>query len=173
MKNSRTVQLNVGRYFPIKFLLPFLMLFLYGCCEPLKTNNSTEKRQEAIANEIVSIQYDFDDAFFHINDTNAVSLATKAESLANHLDKISKELDTLGRFPLSLRKATLKKMDNDEKAFSKLLPVSELGSLRPETVKIMETAFERYYSAAEPVNMKAGLYYNGTDTNGVELKEHP
>jgi hypothetical protein len=157
----------------MRFLLPFLMLCFYGCCEPQKANNSFEKRQEAIAKEIVFIQYDFTDAFLHINDTNAVSLVAKTESLADRLDKISKELDTLGRFPLSLRKATLKKMDDDEKVLAKLSPRFEQGSLKPETVQIMETVFEKFFSASEPVDMKAGLYYNGTDTNGVELTDHP
>ena len=144
-----------------------LMLVIFGCCEQKPVENSVEKRQEAIAKEIVSNWHDFSDAFFHINDSNAVNLVAKAESLANRLDKISIELETVGRFPLSLRKATLKKMDDDEKAFAKL----KQESLKPETVKTMETVFERYMSAAYSVEMKAGLYYNGTDTNGVDLKD--
>jgi hypothetical protein len=149
------------------------MLAIMGCSEPHRINNSAEKRQEAIANEIVSIANDFLDAFTHINDTNAVSLMVKTESLTERLDKMSKELDTLGRFPLSLREATLEKLDVDEKVFAKLSPIFEQGTLKPETVKIMETVFEKYFSASKPIEMKAGLYYNGTDTNGVALKKHP
>jgi hypothetical protein len=156
----------------IRSFLPLLMLVLFGCGEQKQGENSLEKRQEAIAKEIVSIQYDFTDALFHINDTNAVSLLAKTESLTDRLDKISKELDTVGRFPLSLRKATLKKMDDDEKVYAKLMPKFKQGSLQPETIITMETVFEKYHSASEPVEMKAGLYYNGTDTNGVDLKDH-
>ena len=161
-----------GRDIRVRFLLPFLMLAFFGCSEPQRINNSVAKRQEAIAKEIVSIAHDFTDAFIHINDANAASLPAKTESLAGRLDKISAELDTLGRFPLSLRKATLNKMDGDEKVYAKLMPRFKQGSLQPETIKIMETVFERYMSASQPVEMKAGLYFNGTATNGVDLKGH-
>jgi hypothetical protein len=141
----------------MRFLLPLLMLSLFGCCETRRTDNSVEKRQEAIAKEIISISQDFTDAFFHMNDTNAVSLMAKTESLAGRLDKISDELDTLGRFPLSLRKATLNKMDDDEKVYAKFMPRFKQGSLQPETIKTMETVFERYMSASQSVEMKAGF----------------
>lgn len=173
MKKSREVQLDIGRHFLINFFLPFLMLCLYGCSEPKKADGSLEKRQEAIAKEIVLIQYAFADAVFHLNNTNAVSFVAKAESLADRLDKISNELDILGRFPMSLRKATLKKLDGDDKAFAKDIPRIPSGSLRPEVAKITNPAVERFFSASVPVGMKAGLYYSGTDTNGVELIDHP
>ena len=153
----------------MRFLLPFLMLALCGCCEAQKTNVSLEKRQEAIAKEIISIEYTFGETVFQLNNTKAVGFVVKAESLTDRLDKTSKELDTLGRFPIGLRKATLEKLDDDEKALAKLTSSKKIDLLQPEAVKITMPAAAKYFSARASVIRKAGLYWsNSIDTNGVE-----
>jgi hypothetical protein len=50
------------------------------------------KSQEAIATEILSIQYTVGDAMFQLNNTNAIGFVAKVEPLADRLEKISKSL---------------------------------------------------------------------------------
>lgn len=143
--------------------------------------NGVLKNQEAIAKEIVSIEYAFGNAVVQLNDTNAVSFVAEVKSLSDRLDKISKELDTLGPFPAGLREATLKKLDDDEKAITQVSPSrTTAGSLQPEAVKIIEPAVDRYFSARASVVMKAGVFVeakggasgeSGSEmTNGVPHK---
>jgi hypothetical protein len=162
----------------MRFFLLFLTLILCGCCASQKADVFLEKQQEAIATEIVSIQHAFVEVMIQLNNTNAAAFATKADHLINRLDKILKDLDTLGRFPMDLREATLKKLGEDDKASEKLLQSAKVSSspqLQPEVLKILESRYERYFSAFGSIDMKAGLYYyttNSTDTNGVEYSHH-
>ena len=148
------------------------MLALCGCCETQKANVSLEKRQEAVANEIVSIEYGFGDALLQLNNTNIVGFTTKMQPLADRLEKISKELDTLGPFPSDLREFTLKKLDDTEKTLPHIKP------LQPEAVKIIPV-MQKYVSAWISVTDKAGLLIEakgelpGINTNGMELPGHP
>jgi hypothetical protein len=114
-----------------------------------RTNGVIEK-QEAIAKEIVFVEHDFGDAVFQLNNTNAVGFMAKVDPLVDRLEKISKELDTLGPFPAGLRDTTLKKLDDTEKT----LP--HLGPLQPEAVTITPV-MEKYVSVWSSVMGKAGL----------------
>jgi len=149
------------------------MLALFGCCEQKQVENSLEKRQEAIAKEIDSIEYAAGDALLRLNNTNAVNFAAEMNSLSDRLDKISKELDILGPFPASLREATLKKLDDVEKALLPRLQIKiKSMSPQPEVGEIMAPAVARYLSAGTSVKDKAGLLIgtkgesSGLNTNG-------
>lgn len=140
--------------------------------------NGVIKNQEAIAKEIVSIEYAFGDAMVQLNNTNAVVFVAEVESLADRLDKISKELDALGLFPAGLREATLKKLNDDGEALAQLIQSRKAsgslkpGSLQPEVAKITDPAVDKYFSAMAPVMRKAGLLIeakreaSGINTNG-------
>lgn len=113
--------------------------------------NSVLKSQEAIAKEILSIEYAVGDAMSKLNNTNAVDFVTKVEPLTDRLGKISKELDALGPFPVGLRDATLKKLDDAEKK------MPHPGSLQPEAAKIIAPIMDKYLSAWISVTDKADL----------------
>ncbi|OQB89170.1 MAG: hypothetical protein BWX84_02546 [Verrucomicrobia bacterium ADurb.Bin118] len=114
--------------------------------------------QEALAKEIVSIQHDFGDAMLHLDNTNATNFVAKVGVLADRLEKISEELDRAGSFPASLREATLKKLDDDEKAFAQLWKSTVRNDLlQPEVAKITDPAVDRFFSVSGSVMMKAGL----------------
>jgi hypothetical protein len=115
-------------------------------------------RKEAIAKEIISIQYAFGDAVLHLRDTGATIFVAKVEALADRLERIAAELDRLGSFPASLREATLKRLDDDEKALPQLVKNrTRSGPLPPEIAKITNPAVDRYFSASGSVMLKAGL----------------
>lgn len=116
------------------------------------------RRQEAIAKEIISIQHAFGDAVLHLDNTNATNFVAKVGVLADRLEKISEELDSLGSFPARLREATLKKLDDDEKAFSQHEKSTVRNdSLQSEVAKITVPAADRYFLVSGSVMMKAGL----------------
>jgi len=120
--------------------------------------NMVLKSQESIAKEIVSIEYSFGDAMLRLNNTNAVNFAAEMDSLSDHLDKISKELDALGTFRPELRETTLKKLDDVEKALFQRLQIKiESVSQQPEVGEIIAPAVARCLSARLSVKDKAGL----------------
>ena len=158
-------------------LLPLICLLFATSCE-FQTNsnlsnssfsgtgtNGLIERQEALAKEIELVEHDFGDAVFQLNNTNSVGFVAKVEPLVDRLEKISKELDTLGPFPASLRDATLKSLGDVEKTLPHLAP------LQPEAVKITPV-MEKYVSAWSSVMDKARLLIeaqrepSGINTNG-------
>jgi F0F1-type ATP synthase membrane subunit b/b' len=144
----------------MKFLLFFLVVVFCGCCETQKASVSLHERQEAVANEIVSIESDYTKALVSLNNANATNFVIKANSLADRLEAISKELDTLGLFSMELRKATLAKMDkleNDDKDFAKLRQNGMKLDLQPKVAETVTPIMERYLSASVDVNDKVGL----------------
>jgi len=159
----------------MKFFLLFLMLALCGCCETQKANVALEKRQAAIANEIVS---NYTKAILNCKNTNAADFVTTSDSLANRLEVISKELDKSGPLPMDLRKATLEKLaDLDKKEVfeqNKMPPILQ-AQLTNTIIPIMQ----RYMSAWLSVMPKAGLVTDAkgnlvdVDTNYVEQPSHP
>ena len=164
----------------MKFFLLFLILVLCESCDSQKASVSLDKHQEAIANEIVSIEYAGGDALLRLNNTNAVNFVAEMDSFSDRLDKISKELDMLGSFPPSLREATLKKLDAVEKALSPRLQIKVKSiSPQPEFGEIIASALARNMSANLSVKDKAGLLIetnvNPVDlnTNGMKPPNHP
>jgi len=144
----------------MKFFLLFLMLAFCGCYETQKACVSLHERQEAVANEIVSIESDYTKALVSLNNANATDFVIKANSLADRLEAISKELDTLGLFSMDLRKATLAKMDkleNDDKDFAKLRQNVMKLDLQLKVAETVTPAMDRYLSASVDVNDKVGL----------------
>ena len=158
----------------MKIISLLLILALCGCHKTGETSDSPHDRQAAIAREITDIEFRFAEAVFQLNNTNAADFVAEAESLANHLQKISNDLDTLGPLPVGLRDTTLKKL-NDTEAINKLkLSKKTSVTLRPEVAKITDPAVERYFSESASVMMKAGLV---TDAKGnpidVKTTNHP
>ncbi len=127
--------------------------------------NGVLEKQEAIAKEIVFVEHDFGDAVFQLNNTNAVGFLAKVDPLVDRLEIISKELETLGPFPVGLRDATLKKLNDAE------MTLPYLGPLQPEAVKITPV-MDKYISAWSSVMDRAGLFVgakgesSGINTNG-------
>ena len=115
-------------------------------------------KQEAIAKEIISIQYAFGDAVLHLDDTRAAGFVVKVEALADRLEGIAAQLDRLGPLPVKLREYTLKRLDDDEKALAKLgKSRTRSRSLPPEIAKITNAAVDRYFRVSGSVMLKAGL----------------
>ena len=138
----------------------------------LRTNGVIEN-QEAIAKEIVSIEHAFGDAMLQFNNTNTVAFVTEVKSLTERLDRLSKEFDVTGTFPIGLREATLKQMDDIEKTSPHPRP------LRPEDAKDVDTitsVTEKYISVWVSVTDKAGLSIgakgeaSGVDANNQGTK---
>ena len=115
-------------------------------------------KQEAIANEIISIQSAFGDAVIHLDDASAASFVVKVEALAGRLEGIAVQLDKLGPLPVNLREATLKRLDDDEKALAKLgKSRTKSRPLSPQIAEITNPAVDRYFSINGSVMSKAGL----------------
>lgn len=146
---------------------------------------SAVRSQEAIAKEILSIEYNLGDEMVQLNNTNAVGFVAKVKALAERLDQISKELDGLGPFPPDLRKATLKKLDDAEKVLAQLFQSRKSSdSLQPEDAKTINPVMEKYLSAWISVLEKARLFIeakkevsaadaNGQGTNKSSLAPCP
>ena len=122
-----------------------------------------------MANEIISIQYAYGDAFAQLNDNNAVEFAAKVESLADRLEQISKELDAVGPFPADLREATIKKLIDANKAMEQLLRSKNGSGLLRNTplplnaLEIIRPVIKKYFAAWVSVRTKARLYIEAAD----------
>ena len=91
-------------------------------------------------------------------------LSVKVNALSDRLDKMAAQLDRTGPSTVTLREATLKRLDDDLKAFVNMSKGrTESPSLRPSIADITNPAVDRYFSASGSVMSKAGLL---TPANG-------
>ena len=135
---------------------------------------SIRKRQDAIANEIVSLHYSFAKALSLVNNTNAVEFPTIVKPLSNRLREVFSELDALGPFPLFLRESTLKQIEDDGQLILKEGRDRPSNPWTTESDSIITPIVTEFFEASNSVTKKAGLFYtieNGTNTaTGIPLK---
>ena len=144
------------------------LLFVLSCerqLKPIKSQGDSSgvpmgrvvRSQRDLAKEIVSIIYAFGEALARADNTDGASFASEVDLLSSRLEKISKELDTLGPFSPSLREATRKEIDDKGRIIAQLRSKAVSRPLQPEILRLTENAGDRFFQAWGSVAAKAGL----------------
>jgi hypothetical protein len=141
------------------------LIFLLSCSRQTVAVNSqdkaggtmTGKRQKALAEEIVSVQNAFGEALVRASKTKGVSFPSDVDPLSGRLEKVSKELDTIGPLPSSLREIIGKAIDDKGKDILKRVRKNLSGPMQPEIQRNYEDAGDRYFRGWGEVCAKAGL----------------
>jgi hypothetical protein len=119
--------------------------------------DSVAKKQRDLSDEIVSVELDFAKALEHANKTVGASFAADVDKLSARLEKVSKELDTLGSFSSDLQDETRKRIDDNGNKISQLTRNISWRPMQPNTQKLTEQAGDRYFQVWGDVCNKAGI----------------